>query len=123
MNTPIRNLVPFVHVRNIRESVAFYEKLGFTVHNSFSAHGANEETWAWLQCRSAALMLARASEPVIASQQAVLFYLYIEDAPAKHTELAAAGVEVSPITYPFYAERGEFRVTDPDGYVLMIINT
>jgi hypothetical protein len=123
MSAAIRNLVPFVHVRNIHTSAAFYEKLGFTVHNTFTMEGAGEETWAWLECRDAALMLARADEPVIASQQAVLFYAYIEDVAAKHAELAADGVEVSAITYPFYAQRGEFRATDPDGYVLMITHT
>ena len=68
-------------------------------------------------------MISKASEPVIAEQQAVLFYLYVDDVSAKHTELAAAGITVSEITYPFYNARGEFRITDPDGYVLMITHT
>jgi hypothetical protein len=59
----------------------------------------------------------------VASQQAVLFYLYVEDVAAKHAELAAAGLDVGAITFPFYSQRGEFRMTDPDGYVLMITHT
>jgi hypothetical protein len=27
------------------------------------------------------------------------------------------------MAYPFYAPRGEFRLTDPDGYTLMITHT
>jgi hypothetical protein len=68
-------------------------------------------------------MLAKAGEPVVSSQQAVLFYLYVEDVAAKHEELRAGGVPAGDINYPFFAPRGEFRVTDPDGYVLMITHT
>ena len=68
----------------------------------------------------AQLMLARASHPVEAAEEAILFYAYGRDVPAMHAELGAAGVAVSPITRPFYAPRGEFRVTDPDGYAIMI---
>jgi hypothetical protein len=34
--------------------------------------------------------------------------------------LSAQGVKVSAITYPQYMPKGEIRVEDPDGYVLLI---
>ena len=68
-------------------------------------------------------MVATASEPVVASQQAVLFYVYCDDVEGKHAELAAAGVDVGPIGTPFYSPRGEFRMADPDGYVIMLSHT
>jgi hypothetical protein len=68
-------------------------------------------------------MLAQASEPVDPRAQAVLFYLYCDDAAALRTRLLESGIEASPITHPFYAPRGEFRVSDPDGYALMITHT
>jgi len=37
--------------------------------------------------------------------------------------LVECGVNAGPIQYPFYAPGGEFRVTDPDGYVLMVTHT
>jgi hypothetical protein len=37
--------------------------------------------------------------------------------------LLAAGVDAGPIQKPFWAPGGEFRVTDPDGYVLMITHS
>jgi catechol 2,3-dioxygenase-like lactoylglutathione lyase family enzyme len=123
MAHPIRALVPFVHVRNVPESIAFYEKLGMTVGNTFVPPDASEPAWAWLQSGIAQLMLAKATEPVIPAQQAVLFYLYVEDVTAKHEELRQGGVPVGDIQYPFFAPRGEFRITDPDGYVLMITHT
>ena len=77
--------------------------------------------WAWVEENHAKLMLARADEPVIASQQAVLFYFYCDDVLAKRQELSSRGIPCSEIHRPFYAPEGEFRVTDPDGYCLMVM--
>jgi len=65
-------------------------------------------------------MLARASEAVVPSQQAVLFYLYSPNLIALREHLIAAGVRVSPITYPEYMPKGEVRLEDPGGYCLLI---
>jgi hypothetical protein len=65
-------------------------------------------------------MFARASAPVIASQQAVLFYLYSPNLVALREHLVANGVKVSPISYPDYMPKGEVRIDDPDGYCLLI---
>ncbi len=65
-------------------------------------------------------MFARASDPVIASQQAVLFYLYSADLTALRAHLLGKSVKVSLISYPDYMPKGEIRVEDPDGYVLLI---
>ena len=120
----MRSLVPLAHVRSVSESIAFYRKLGFEVGNSFSPQGAAGPTWAWLESEGGAkLMLGLADEPLIAGQQAVLFYLYCDDVPATRSRLQKAGVAVGSIEYPFYAPRGEFRVHDSDGYVLMISHT
>ena len=119
----VRSLVPFAHVRSVPASIDFYRILGFEVGNTHQPESEAEPVWAWLHVDRAQLMVARASEPVIAAQQAVLFYVYVDDVAAKHAELAGAGVNVGEITYPFWAERGEFRVVDPDGYVLMITHT
>jgi hypothetical protein len=73
-----------------------------------------------LGCEQADLMFARASDPVIASQQAVLFYLYSPELIALRAHLLGNGVKVSPISYPDYMPKGEIRVEDPDGYVLLI---
>jgi hypothetical protein len=65
-------------------------------------------------------MLARASGPIIADQQAVLFYLYSPDLIALREQLLDKGVKVSEITYPDYMRKGEIRLEDPDGYVLLV---
>jgi hypothetical protein len=83
--------------------------------------------WAWL-CQPAApdwkrganLMVARAEDPVDPKAQRAMLYLYAEDLQALHAELAAAGVKVGEIQYPFYLPKGEFQTFDPDGYVVNI---
>jgi hypothetical protein len=50
-------------------------------------------------------------------------YLYCPDVPTYHARLLAQGVSAGAIAYPFYAPRGEFPVTDPDNYALMISHT
>jgi predicted enzyme related to lactoylglutathione lyase len=120
----MRALVPLSHVKSVPRSIEFYAKLGFRVVNSFHPAGEAEPAWASLAADDGAqLMLGKATAPVIASQQAVLFYLYCDDVAAKHAELQKTGVAVGTIASPFYAPRGEFRVEDPDGYVLMITHT
>jgi predicted enzyme related to lactoylglutathione lyase len=123
MNVTTKGLVPLAHVNRLSSSIEFYARLGFSVGNTFVPPDGTEPTWACLVSGDASIMLAQAEEPVIASQQGVLFYLYVEDVAATHAELAGAGIVTGSIAYPFYAPRGEFRIEDPDGYVLMVTHT
>jgi len=107
------------HAADVQRAVDFYRLLGMEVRDSLRAP-SGELQWVHLACEQADLMFARASEPVIASQQAVLFYLYSPDLIALREHLLASGVKVSPITYPEYMPKGEVRVDDPDGYCLLI---
>lgn len=118
-----RQLVPMVFVAEVERSIAFYRQLGFEVGNTFAAENATKPTWAWLSSGDAQLMLAEACEPVVADQQRVLFYIYTDDVASAHASLAKAGLSPGVIETPFYAPRGEFRLVDPDGYVLMITHT
>ena len=123
MTARVRAVVALAHVASVPASIAFYGKLGFEPANTFTPQDAPEPSWASLQSGSAELMIAKASQPIDAAQQAVLFYLYVDDVAEKHAELTAKGVAAGEIVYEFYAPRGEFRVVDPDGYTLMITHT
>jgi hypothetical protein len=116
----LTSLVPLAHVKSVPQSIEFYQKLGFRVGNTHTPEGGSEPVWAWLQSGGAHLMLGQAGEPVEPEKQAILFYVYCDDVGDFRNRLLASGVDAGPITNPFYAPRGEFRVTDPDGYVLMV---
>ena len=116
----IQRLVPMAFVADVQRSIDFYAHLGFTIHNTHADEISGELVWAWLTTGSAHLMIAKASEQVVPDQQAVLFYLYTESVEPVRNALLEAGLDPGPISMPFYAPKGEFRLTDPDGYVLMI---
>ncbi|HEY3582137.1 MAG TPA: VOC family protein [Pyrinomonadaceae bacterium] len=118
-----RQTVPMLFVADVERSMDYYKHLGFELGNTFAADGATKPTWAWLQSDDASLMLAATNEPIIPSEQRVLFYLYTDDIKTAHAALTEAGLNPGPITTPFYAPRGEFQLTDPDGYVLMLTHT
>ena len=119
MTAKVTGLIPMAHAADVQRAVDFYRKLGMEVRGSLRDRSGNLR-WVHLGCEQADLMLTRASEAVIPSQQAVLFYLYSPDLIALRDHLLAAGVKVSPITYPEYMPKGEIRVDDPDEYCLLI---
>jgi hypothetical protein len=123
MTIAARSIVPLLHVADVPRSVGFYERLGFVRRNAFTPEGETTPTWAWLDSEGASLMVARGGEPVAGKREAVLFYLYCDDVAAAREACLRAGIEAGPIASPFYAPRGEFRIEDPDGYVLMITHT
>ena len=107
------------HVADVQRAIDFYKLMGMELRGSLK-NSSGDLQWAHVGCEQADLMLTRASEPVVASQQAVLFYLYSPNLIALREHLIAAGVGVSAITYPAYMPKGEVRVDDPDGYCLLI---
>lgn len=120
MAVQTKSLVAFAHVTNVVRSIDFYSGLGFMVKNSVVPDGHTVPVWACLESEKANLMVALASEPVDSSQQAVLFYLYYDDIKYTHKTLTELGHALGEIKYPFYMPGGEFRLEDPDGYVLML---
>jgi hypothetical protein len=119
MPATVTGLIPMAHAADVQRSVDFYKLLGMDVRGSLR-NPTGYLQWVHLACEQADLMLAHASGPIEASQQAVLFYLYSPDLIALRDHLLASGVRVSAITYPDYMPKGEIRLEDPDGYVLLI---
>ena len=115
----LRSLVAMVPVTDMTRSLAFYQRLGFDLENDFVPPGEKTAVWAWLDGGGAMLMLNCASGPLPPPTQRAIYYVYCPDVPEKHAELLAKGIAAGPIVQRFYAPQGEFRVEDPDGYVLM----
>jgi len=115
----VTGLVPMARVADVQRSIDFYKRMGLEIRGSLR-NSSGDLQWVCLACEGAVVMFTRANEPVIASQQAVLFYLYSPDLIALREHLLASGVKVSGITYPEYMPKGEICVDDPDGYCLLI---
>lgn len=123
---PPRNLVAMIQVTDMARSLAFYSRLGFELRNTHVPDGTDNDgapVWAWLEGGAGQLMLTKASEPVDAGKQGILFYLYFDDIAVVHARLGAEGWPVGPMSHPFYCPRGEFPRADPDGYRLMLTHT
>jgi catechol 2,3-dioxygenase-like lactoylglutathione lyase family enzyme len=134
--------IPMAHVADVDRSIRFYALLGFACDSRFSRPDG-VTNWSMLSSGRARLMLTRASEPVDASQQAVLFYMYSSVVKALRHHLLQSGLAdggappgehepqrplpaslnrmavFGPIS-PFYMPAGEIRVHDPDGYCILI---
>jgi len=115
---PVSGLVAFAHVADIVRSLAFYRLLGFEPTATHEEEG--KLVWAALDSDGAALMLAQADADLDTSAEAVFFYLYANDLRALRDHLVAHGVTVGEIVDGTPGPREEMRVTDPDGYCLMV---
>jgi|SRR5215469_11677866 len=115
----VTGLVPMVHVSDVERSINFYTKLGLNMVNKLSNQNGTT-VWTFMKSGGAEIMFTIADEPVVPSQQAVLFYLYANDLVGLREQLIAKEVSVSQITFPPYMKKGEMCVNDPDGYCLLI---
>lgn len=138
----VNEVVAMIHVADVDRSIEFYTRLGFACRSRF-ADRRGVTNWSDMGRGSARIMLARASAPVQAEQQAVLFYMYSNDVRALRAHLVALGCGdagpppgeaastvgnlpapptevVFQIVPRFYMPLGELRVHDPDGYCLLI---
>ena len=132
----VNRLVPFVHVTDVQASLLFYSLLGFTAENVMKDKHGNM-FWALAKSWAAEIMLAQASGPIDAEQQAVIFYMYSADLSTLRATLIDRGLRdagvyrgarspddttqmVHEIAHPNYMKGGEMRVIDPDGYVILI---
>jgi hypothetical protein len=114
----VKGLIPFVHVEDVERSIAFYYHLGFVVESIYKYRGT--PVWAELQSEGAQLMVSTDGDPIDPAGQGVLFYLYSSDLAALREQLLAAELHVGEISDGTPGPREEMRLTDPDGYVLMV---
>lgn len=122
MTTPAaRAFVPMLHVASLPRAIAFYAALDFHATELHQQPDRDDPTWAWMQSPGGAeFMLVQADAPIDDGVQGVLFYVYCDDVVAMRERVLAAGLAAGELTYPFYRPNGVFRLSDPDGYVLMV---
>jgi len=114
----VTGLIPFVHVEDVERSIAFYYHLGFVVANVYKYRGS--AVWAELGSEGAKLMVSTDGDSIDPAGQGVLFYLYSDDLAALREQLVADGIDVGEIVDGTPGPLHEMRLTDPDGYVLMV---
>lgn len=121
-NDTVVDLIPFVFVRDVVRSIAFYEALGFRLMKTQAPGGTLE--FAELESTAAAkLMLARVDhlperDPDRASRG--FLYLYTHSLDALRRRLHDHGFEPGEITDGSPGPEREMCVVDPDGNGHMI---
>jgi len=140
-NLQINDCIAMVHVADVDAAEQFYALLGFQCDSRYTRDDGITN-FAGMNSGKARLFLTRASEPIIPSQQAVLFYMYSNDVKGLREHLLARGLEdggvppglrkrgeeghmpeknaVYAICHPFYMPEGELRVQDRDGYTILV---
>lgn len=107
-------LVPMLPVKSMPASVAFYEKLGFSVEH-------RNDTWGWAMLRfdRCRLMLDQSINLQPDATRQVVLYLYPENVAEYRQQLKSNGVDAPDLDVTFYGMT-EFRIADPDGNSLWI---
>ena len=122
--------VPLYFVTDLAKTQAYYsEVLGFKVESVFTdPDGGEEVVWSSLTYGEAGIMLAAFQ---VAGQEAeidqlglgVWAYIEVEDADEYYQEVSRRGARiVKPVCTMDYGLR-EFRVQDPDGYILVFYHS
>ena len=107
-------LIPMLPVKQLSASIAFYEKLGFSIEQRQDDWG-----WAMLRCDDCRVMLDQSINPPANVPRQGVLYFYPDDVAAYHQQVRAAGVAAPDLGVTFYGMT-EFRLEDPDGNRLWI---
>lgn len=124
----VSGIVAMIRVTDISKSAEFYVDLGFRIGNAVPREGP-PYGWVWLyqpeapDWKTGANLMLTCGESAASTEvksKVVVFYLYARDLKGLRQKLLSKGIPASEIHYPDYLPEGEFRVYDPDGYMLMI---
>jgi catechol 2,3-dioxygenase-like lactoylglutathione lyase family enzyme len=110
----MNRLIPMLPVRSISASIAFYQKLGFSVEK-------RNDDWHWAmlcfdECR---LMVDQSINIYREAPRQGVIYLYPETIVEYHRQMRANGLIIPDLETTFYGLT-EFRLNDPDGNRLWI---
>jgi catechol 2,3-dioxygenase-like lactoylglutathione lyase family enzyme len=114
MPMKMTRLIPMLPVRSMPASIAFYQKLGFSVED-------RNDAWRWAmlcfgECR---LMVDQSINVHPEAPRTGVLYLYPDDIAEFHRSLRENGLDVPELEESFYGMT-EFRIEDPDGNRLWI---
>src|SRR4051794_35607105 len=93
----MNRLIPMLPVKSMLASVAFYQKLGFSVENRQDHWG-----WAMLRFDECRLMVDQSINRHPEAPRTSVVYLYPENITEYHGQVRANGVEVPDLDITFY---------------------
>lgn len=111
----LNRIIPMLAVQSMPASVAFYERLGFSVEQ-------RNDAWRWAMLRSGEcrLMVDESIHVGLTSgHRPPVIYLYPDDVVEYHRQVRDHGLVVPDLDVTFYGMK-EFRIDDPDGNRLWI---
>lgn len=122
----INRMMPLLNVEDVAQSLAFYvDALGFEVVETIAPEGT--PIFAMIRRDGVEIMINTpdgadsASRRLATSYHETVLYFDIDDAPAFHAVLTAAGQKPGPVERQMYGV-DEFTIRDPDGYELAFAN-
>jgi catechol 2,3-dioxygenase-like lactoylglutathione lyase family enzyme len=110
----MNRLIPMLPVKSMPASVAFYEKLGFSVESR-----SDEWGWAMLRFAECRLMVDQSINHGPEAARHSVVYLYPDNIVEYHEQVRKSGLAVADLEETFYGMT-EFRIEDPDGNRLWI---
>jgi catechol 2,3-dioxygenase-like lactoylglutathione lyase family enzyme len=113
----VQSMVAVTYVKDIDESRAFYELLGFSEQR---AGQARSSAWLALYSGTQRVLLASTSPPLDLPKLPLAFYFFYPDLEAVLTVLEASGVAVTRLGHAPHALGGEAKVLDPDGNTVLL---
>jgi catechol 2,3-dioxygenase-like lactoylglutathione lyase family enzyme len=117
VSTALQAMVAATYVKDIDESRAFYELLGFREQSS--GHAATS-AWSSLHNGPHQLLLASTKPHLGIPALPLLFYFFFTDVDEIVSNLQGADVTADHVGFPAHASGGELRLTDPDGNTVLI---
>ncbi len=110
----LTRLTPMLPVKSLPASIAFYQKLGFSIEQRNDDWG-----WAMLRFDECRLMLDQSICRHTAVPRESVIYLYPENVREYHQQVRQNGLALPDLDVTFYGMT-EFRLDDPDGNRLWI---